>query len=98
MVTLGLCSQDDRRTISRDVPAEFFGRGKLAHEEVYDAFTYGYALTAHKAQGSEWKNVLVIDQGWVFRSLGIRWRWLYTAITRASEQVTIVVNDGDWYW
>jgi exodeoxyribonuclease-5 len=101
MVTLGLYSEDDRRTISRDVPAEFFGQGKPAHEEIYDAFTFGYALTAHKAQGSEWKNVLIIDQGWVFRFFQpeeIRWRWLYTAITRASERVTIVVNDSDWAW
>ncbi len=50
--------------------------------------TYGYAITVHKAQGSEWNNVLVYDESKVFRKDS--WRWLYTAVTRASENVTIV--------
>ena len=53
-------------------------------------FTYGYALTVHKSQGSQWENVLVIDQSGVFRDPNTRRRWLYTAITRAAEVVTIV--------
>lgn len=51
-------------------------------------FTFGYALTTHKAQGSQWGNVLIIDESAAFRA--DRARWLYTAITRASETVTIV--------
>jgi ATP-dependent exoDNAse (exonuclease V) alpha subunit len=30
------------------------------------SFTYGYAITCHKAQGSEWDNVLVIEEGFPF--------------------------------
>jgi len=51
-------------------------------------FDYGYALTVHKAQGSQWDSVLLFDESWVFRK--DRWRWLYTGITRAAEKLTVV--------
>lgn len=51
-------------------------------------FDYGYALTVHKAQGSQWPSVLIMDESEMFGSNGKR--WLYTAITRAAESVTIV--------
>jgi exodeoxyribonuclease V len=54
----------------------------------YDEFDYGYALTVHKAQGSQWNNVVLFDEAWAFRES--RERWLYTAITRAAETLTIV--------
>jgi len=54
----------------------------------YDDFDYGYALTVHKAQGSQWDNVVLFDESFAFRDT--RERWLYTAITRAAEQLTIV--------
>lgn len=53
-------------------------------------FTYGYALTVHKSQGSQWGNVLIIDESGVFRSRETSRKWLYTAITRAQEAVTVV--------
>ena len=54
----------------------------------YDEFDYGYALTVHKAQGSQWNNVVLFDESWAFRDT--RERWLYTAVTRAAETLTIV--------
>ncbi len=54
----------------------------------YDEFDFGYALTVHKAQGSQWNNVVLFDESWAFRDS--RERWLYTAITRAAETITIV--------
>jgi len=51
-------------------------------------FDYGYAITAHSSQGSQWRDVLVYDQGSTFGTQ--RWRWLYTAATRASDRVRIV--------
>lgn len=53
-----------------------------------DQFTYGYALTVHKSQGSQWNNVMVFDQSSVFKEHS--GRWLYTAVTRAAEAVTVV--------
>lgn len=51
-------------------------------------FDYGYAITCHKSQGSEFDKVIVYDE-W----LGDReqhQRWLYTAVTRASKMLVIV--------
>jgi exodeoxyribonuclease-5 len=52
-------------------------------------FTWGYVLTCHKAQGSQWDSVFIVDESQVFRQH--RWKWLYTAITRAAERVTVVM-------
>lgn len=52
-------------------------------------FTYGYAITTHKAQGSEWEKVLVIEETFPFDKTEHA-RWLYTAVTRASEKVVLV--------
>lgn len=54
----------------------------------YDDFDYGYALTVHKAQGSQWNSVVLFDESYAFRDT--RERWLYTAITRAAERLVIV--------
>ena len=54
----------------------------------HDDFDYGYALTVHKAQGSQWDDVVLFDESYAFREH--RERWLYTAITRAAENLTIV--------
>ena len=54
----------------------------------HDDFDYGYALTVHKAQGSQWDSVYLFDESWAFREHAQR--WLYTAITRAAENITIV--------
>lgn len=52
-------------------------------------FTYGYAITCHKAQGSEWDNVLVIEEKFPFDKTEHA-RWLYTACTRSSEKLILV--------
>ncbi len=54
-----------------------------------DEFDYGYALTVHKAQGSQWDNVVLFDESAAFRDH--RARWLYTGITRAAERLTVVL-------
>lgn len=53
-----------------------------------DEFDFGYALTVHKAQGSQWGNVCVVDESQVFRQDAAR--WLYTGVTRAAHSVTVV--------
>ena len=54
-----------------------------------DEFTYGYALTVHKAQGSQWDDIVLFDESYAFREH--RSRWLYTGLTRAAERITVVV-------
>lgn len=53
-----------------------------------DEFDFGYALTVHKAQGSQWNDVYLFDESYAFREH--RARWLYTGITRAAEKLTLV--------
>jgi exodeoxyribonuclease-5 len=57
----------------------------------YQHFDYGYALTVHKAQGSQWDKVTLCDDGFGKRGGPLdRARWLYTAITRAQRELIIV--------
>ncbi|MBN9000209.1 MAG: AAA family ATPase [Rhizobiales bacterium] len=53
-----------------------------------DEFDYGYALTVHKSQGSQWDDIVLFDESVAFREH--RDRWLYTGVTRAAERITIV--------
>jgi exodeoxyribonuclease-5 len=50
-------------------------------------FDYGYAITAHKSQGSQWNSVVIFDESWCFREDASR--WLYTAITRAQSKILL---------
>lgn len=52
---------------------------------------YAYAVTCHKAQGGQWKNIF-IDQGFVPDDGRDEdyYRWLYTAVTRATQTVYLV--------
>ena len=52
-------------------------------------FTYGYAITTWKAQGSEWDKVLIIEEKFPFDREEHQ-RFLYTAITRASQKVVLI--------
>jgi len=52
---------------------------------------YAYAITCHKAQGGQWKNVF-LDIGYMTEEmLGENfYRWLYTAMTRATDRLYLV--------
>ena len=52
-------------------------------------FNYGYAITGHKAQGSQWSKVLVFEENFPFAKEEHA-RWLYTATTRASSRLILV--------
>ncbi|MDD4848433.1 MAG: AAA family ATPase [Bacteroidales bacterium] len=59
---------------------------------------FAYALTCHKTQGGQWKCVFV-DQGWITEEMIEQdyLRWLYTALTRASEKV-FLLNFADRFF
>jgi ATP-dependent exoDNAse (exonuclease V) alpha subunit len=59
-------------------------------ERGHQDFSFGFALTVHKAQGSEWPRVLLFDEYRCFRQDEAR--WLYTAVTRAKESLMIVLQ------
>ena len=66
---------------------------KIFENEYYNAIQvkFAYAVTCHKAQGGQWKKVF-IDPGQVSEEQinSDFYRWLYTALTRATETVFLV--------
>jgi exodeoxyribonuclease-5 len=60
----------------------------LAQKRESDQFDFGYALTVHKAQGSQWDDVILFDESYAFGEN--RNRWLYTGLTRAAKRLTVV--------
>lgn len=73
------------RTISKEERLEY---GK--YKNVYNDFDYGYAITVHKSQASQWKNVILWDDNFGYWDRDTRNKFLYTALTRAEEEVTWV--------
>lgn len=73
-------------------PEHFLGRGDdIAFWSRLDAreFAFGYALTVHKAQGSQWDRVVLFDES---RQFGKdEFRHSYTAVTRAARHLTVIV-------
>ena len=83
MITTGEFSLDWRET---------YALGQLKNKIgniVPREFTFGYAITCHKSQGSEWDKVLVIEERFPFDKKEHA-RWLYTACTRAAEKLVLV--------
>lgn len=65
--------------------------GKLKpplYQREVQLFDFGFVITCHSAQGSEWDEVVIIDDSQRFGDEARR--WLYTAITRAAERVTLL--------
>ncbi|MGP9820154.1 ATP-dependent DNA helicase [Salinarimonas sp. NSM] len=84
--------ENPRQTVKVEVPTAFFEGGDedlpYALRRQHDELTYGYALTVHKAQGSQWDDVVLFDESFAFREH--RARWLYTGLTRAAERIVVV--------
>jgi exodeoxyribonuclease-5 len=57
-----------------------------------DLFDFGYALTVHKAQGSQAKRVILFEERNKHQNDDDFRRWLYTAVTRAEEKLIIFGN------
>lgn len=66
---------------------------KIKEDPYYNALQvkYAYAVTCHKAQGGQWRRVL-LDQGYMTEEMlsPDYYRWLYTAFTRATEKLYLV--------
>lgn len=70
--------------------AYILNKYKMRYGEIVPKeFAYGYAITRHKAQGSEWEKVLVLEEHFPVDPIDHA-RWLYTAATRASKKLVIV--------
>jgi exodeoxyribonuclease-5 len=70
---------------------DYFAGGEPMPEDKFDAheFDWGYAITVHKAQGSQWPRVAIVNDSWLGEDR-FQDHWMYTAITRAQESVHII--------
>lgn len=85
--------EDSQIVTIRVNPLFFEGRESELSERARrwsDEFTFGDALTVHKSQGSQWDSVVLFDESAAFREDGAR--WLYTGITRAAKELTLVLG------
>ncbi len=62
--------------------------GQAVSAFTLNRFEYGYCISCHKAQGSEFDNVIIFDESYAFKE--DKNRWLYTAITRAKKKLIIL--------
>lgn len=61
-----------------------------AKTKAMDLFDFGYALTVHKAQGSQAKKVVLFEERFARQDEAMWRRWLYTGITRAEEELLLI--------
>jgi exodeoxyribonuclease-5 len=54
---------------------------------------WGYLRTCHAVQGYEYEDVTVIDDSRLLGGIVDPAKWLYTAITRASDRLTVLLRD-----
>ena len=67
---------------------KFDEEGNASGAFTLNRFEYGYCISCHKAQGSEFESVIVFDESYAFKEDAHR--WLYTAVTRAKDRLIIV--------
>ena len=95
IVTMRLAPDEDVRSkpVKVSVRTDCFAGGiediPWEQRKPYDEFDYGYVLTVHKSQGSQWDDVVLFDESFAFQDS--RARWLYTGITRAAKRLSVVV-------
>lgn len=69
---------------------QFNNKEQLFVPKEIDLFDFGYALTVHKAQGSQAKRVIIFEEKSGHMDNETWKKWLYTAITRAEEELYII--------
>ena len=86
-ITIGeLMRMKSKLTIFERKKIRKFGKKKL----YYDSFDFGYCLTVHKSQGSEWGNVMLFEEVCGAWDDDYKQKWMYTAITRSNKNLLII--------
>ncbi len=84
----GIFENGEYRYKHGDTFAKFDENGEATGVFTLNRFEYGYCISCHKAQGSEFDNVIIFDESYAFKE--DRNRWLYTALTRARKKLILV--------
>lgn len=79
----GLIYKNQFNANNSSIPSNVYAQG--------DLFDYGYALTVHKAQGSQARRVILFAEKSQYMTDDTWRRWLYTGVTRAEEELYIVI-------
>ncbi len=84
-----------------DIPRAADRRKMMKNNPYFNALQvkYGYALTCHKTQGGQWNNVFV-EAPYLPEETSLElgdMRWLYTALTRASDKIYLVNFKDEWF-
>lgn len=77
--------------------SEFYGKSDDKHALYYEdefpnQFDFGYVVSCHKAEGSQWDKVLLINEPFRSYSFEKQKQWLYTAVTRARDRLVLVTD------
>ena len=100
-------SQEDNKRLYNSVSADYSDIAdrrmrlkKVKEDGFFNALQvkFAYAVTCHKAQGGQWPCVFV-EQGYLTDEMinTEYMRWLYTAVSRASEKLYLVNFNKDFF-
>ena len=100
-------SDDDSKKLFNEVLADYYDVPKksdrlklVKNNPYYNALQikFAYSLTCHKTQGGQW-NTVFVDQGFLpDGSMNVEYlRWLYTAITRATQKLYLLNFDSNFF-
>ena len=77
---------------AKKIEADFDGKAITVEGDEFEQLTLAYACTVHKSQGSEYKNVAVMLD--FSHSIMLQRNLLYTAVTRAKENIWVLASHG----
>ena len=82
----------NNEALSDSIPCKAIYVDKRIEDKYYNALQlkYANAITCHKSQGGQWRCVFIDNPFWQEELTVDDLKWLYTAITRATEKVYLV--------
>ena len=85
------CLITGQKTLTPKQEFQLYRSKKINHDPPYD-FSFGYAITCWKAQGSQWNKIMLFEENFPFASEEHQ-RYLYTGITRAIDKIIIIKKE-----